>query len=71
MEDNYTEKAIELINAIKNNILKPMYEGLNKNTDDAKSEIIARLSYIEGDISEIKQKQDAFIEAVKNIKWDI
>lgn len=70
MEQNHTERANTLINAIKENLLKPMYDGIIRDNNDTKNEIVEKLKCLESKIFELKQQQDAFIDAIKNIKWD-
>lgn len=73
--NNETQKtAEELVNAIKENLLKPMYHGINNNTNqranELKSELAEKIKNLESKVVEIKTQQDAFIEALRNVKWD-
>jgi hypothetical protein len=75
MEKKEIAPAVELVNAVKENILKPMYLGINENTNKAKTELevelLKKLEDISSKIKEVKTQQDAFVEAIKNVKWDL
>lgn len=70
MEENFLTKAQELVKAVKDNLLKPMYSGLKNNTDSVRSDLLDKIDTLENKIEILTKQQDAFIEAIKNIKWD-
>lgn len=68
--ENSLETATELVKAIKENLLKPMYQGINRHTDNSKEEILSKINSLEEEIKNIKNQQKAFFDALKNITWD-
>ncbi len=70
MERNVNEKAHVLIEAVKQNLLKPLYLGLKECNEDAKNELLEKLDSLDAQIAEIKEQQDFFLTAIKNLKWD-
>jgi len=67
--------AEELVNAVKHNLLKPMYEGINKNTNETneklKNDLLEKLNDISKKIDAVSGQHNAFVEAFKTVKWDL
>jgi hypothetical protein len=74
MSNETQRTAEELVKAIKDNLLKPMYNGINNNTnqraDEIKLEFIEMIEKLATKLNSIKSQQDSFIEALKNVKWE-
>jgi hypothetical protein len=74
MSNETQRTAEELVKAIKDNLLKPMYNGINNNTnqraDEIKLEFIEMIEKLDTKLNSIKSQQDSFIEALKNVKWE-
>ncbi|MDX9977255.1 MAG: hypothetical protein RBS16_04395 [Candidatus Cloacimonadales bacterium] len=63
-------KAVDVANAIKDNLLKPMYNGLKKDNQEVKETIIAELQKMNEKIEEVQKDQQELINALLNVKWD-
>jgi hypothetical protein len=70
MDNKTNVLAEEMVNAVKENLLKPMYMGINKCTHESKNELLSFLKELDVKISILQSQQTSLIEALKSVKWD-
>ncbi|HOD55565.1 MAG TPA: hypothetical protein PKJ08_13635 [Candidatus Cloacimonadota bacterium] len=68
--EKVSTKSMEIANAIKENLLKPMYNGLKQDNQQVKDALLSELNKMNVKIEKIQKEQQEFIEALLNIKWD-
>jgi len=72
--DSSKSPAQAALEAIRNNLLRPMHDSLlEKTKETVKNEIqelTKRMTDIEQKLKEAEQRQQAFIEALANLKWE-
>ena len=70
MEQKQMDRAEALVNVIKKNLLKPMYEGIINNCNSEVNKLTEKINSIEQNISEMKHQQESFFKAINDLKWD-
>lgn len=68
IEDN--SSATSLIENLKNKLLMPMCDNINKNTEEHVSNIVKKISEIKVILIEQQNCEASYISALKKLKWN-